>query len=71
MRRTFFMADIWLSAHREAWKPGLVSLTFRETIIHAVKGPELAMNRHSACHVEEFRPDFETLVEIQILEGRV
>lgn len=65
------MADTWLSAHREAWKRGLVSLTSRETIIHAVKGPELRMNRHSACHVEEFRPDFETLGKIQILKGTV
>ena len=36
-----------------AWKSGLVSLAFKETIIHKFKGLELAMHKHFACHVGE------------------
>lgn len=40
-RPTFLKADLWLSAHPEAWRAAQVGLTCGETVIHASKGPNL------------------------------
>lgn len=41
-----------------AWKPGLLSLAFKETIICKFKGLEPAVHKCFACHVEELGIQF-------------
>lgn len=42
----------------DAWKSGLVSLAFKETIIHKFKDLELAMHKQFSCHVGELHIQF-------------
>lgn len=42
----------------DAWKSGLVSLAFKETIIRKFKDLELAVHKQFSCHVGELQIQF-------------